>query len=128
VRPRYLYSLGLTWIAAFYAALLLLLVVNPGRIEKLLFRSQLLIKLGTVAYAVYIFHEGINALFHFAFFGRLPMVTGLPTLGVTLLSLLTVLLLSAVSWQVLEKPLIRHAHSTYKYVASAELATTSSAR
>jgi peptidoglycan/LPS O-acetylase OafA/YrhL len=110
-----LYIVGLTWIAAFYASLLLLTVVNPGRIETSLFRSQILMKLGTVAYAVYILHQGINALFHYAIFGREPGISGWSSLAVTVLSLITVILLSALSWKIFEKPLIRHAHAAYRY-------------
>jgi peptidoglycan/LPS O-acetylase OafA/YrhL len=113
--PTIEFAVGLTWIAAFYTSLLLLTLVNPGRIVKFIFGSQLLRKLGTVAYAVYLFHQGINGLFHLAFFGGTPRIVGLSSLGVTLLSLVTVLLLAAISWQVLEKPLIRYAHSAYQY-------------
>ena len=120
LRQRYLYVFGLTWIAGFYASLLLLTVVNPGRIETFIFRSLLLSRLGTVSYAVYLFHQGINALFHLAIFGEQPAIVGWSTIGVTVLSLLTVLLLSAISWQFLEKPLIRHAHSTYQYAVVTE--------
>jgi len=67
------------------------------------------------AYAIYLFHQGINALFHLAIFGGRTRINGWSSLGVPLLSLLTVLLLSAISWRLLEKPLIRHAHSTYQY-------------
>jgi peptidoglycan/LPS O-acetylase OafA/YrhL len=112
---KYLYIVGLTWIGAFYASLLLLTLVNPGRIGTSLFRSQVLIKLGTVAYAVYIFHQGINALFHFAIFGRGPSINSWSSLSVTVLSLITVILLAALSWKTFEKPLIRHAHAAYRY-------------
>lgn len=112
---RLLYVGGITWIAAFYAVLLLLTVVNPGRIETFCFRNHLLVKLGTVAYAVYIFHVGINGLLHFAIFGRTPSISDWSSLSVTLLSLVTVILLAALSWRVLEKPLIRRAHAMYRY-------------
>jgi len=120
LREQYLYVFGLTWIAAFYATLFLLIVADPGRIEKAIFGSQLLKRLGTVSYSVYLFHEGINGIFHQVVFGREPRIVGLSSLGLTLLSLAVVLLLSAISWQLLEKPLIRHAHSTYKYAAAVE--------
>lgn len=112
---RFLYTGGLTWIAAFYASLLLLTVVNPGRIETACFRSRILMNLGTIAYAVYIFHQGINALFHFAILGRVPGIGSWPSLSVTLLSLITVILLAALSWRLFEKPLIRRAHAAYRY-------------
>jgi peptidoglycan/LPS O-acetylase OafA/YrhL len=124
LRQRYLYGIGLTWIAAFYSSMLLITVVNPREIGVFIFRSQLLRKLGTVAFAVYLFHQGINSLFHMAIFGAEPKIVGLPTLGVTILSLATVLLLSAMSWNLLEKPLIRHAHSRYQYTMATESITT----
>src|SRR5262249_9756097 len=58
VQRRYIYVFGITWIAAFYASLLLLVVVDPGRLEIIVFRSELLRGLGTVAYGVYLFHQG----------------------------------------------------------------------
>lgn len=109
------YPFGLSWIAAFYSVLLLLVVVNPGRLETICFRSQVLMRLGTVAYAVYIFHQGINFLFHFAILGGTPLISNWSSLSVTLLSLLTVILLSALSWKLFEKPLIRHAQAIYRY-------------
>jgi peptidoglycan/LPS O-acetylase OafA/YrhL len=112
---RHLYTIGLTWIAAFYALLLLLTVVNPGRLETSCFRSQGLVKLGAVAYAVYVFHQGINFLFHFIIFGRTPSISNWSSLTATLLSFATVILLSAVSWRLVEKPLIRYAHTIYRY-------------
>jgi peptidoglycan/LPS O-acetylase OafA/YrhL len=109
-----LYNVGLTWIDAFYAVLLLLVVVNPGTIESC-FRNQALMKLGTVSYAVYIFHLGINELLHLAIFGKAASVVDWSSLGVTLASFVTVMLLSAFTWRVIEKPLIRYAHAAYSY-------------
>jgi peptidoglycan/LPS O-acetylase OafA/YrhL len=109
-----LYNIGLTGIDAFYAALLLLAVVNPGRIESG-FRNQILVKIGTVSYAIYIFHLGINELVHFAVFRREARIVDWPSLFVTLASFAVVILLSALSWGLLEKPLIRRAHSVCRY-------------
>jgi peptidoglycan/LPS O-acetylase OafA/YrhL len=109
-----LYNIGLTCIDAFYAALLLLAVVSPGRMESG-FRNQVLVKIGTVSYAIYIFHLGINELIHFAVFGREARIVDWSSLFVTLASFAVVILLSALSWGLLEKPLIRHAHSVYRY-------------
>jgi peptidoglycan/LPS O-acetylase OafA/YrhL len=112
---RHLYTFGLTWIAAFYAVLLLLTVVNPGRIELGCFRSPVLLKLGIGAYAVYILHQGTNFLLHFALLGTGPVIKDWWSLWVTLLSLFVVLSLAALSWQLIEKPLIRRAHEMYRY-------------
>jgi peptidoglycan/LPS O-acetylase OafA/YrhL len=76
--------------------------------------SQVLVKLGTVADAVYIFHQGINALLHFAILGGRSNVSDWSSLSVTLLSLITVMLLAALSWRLLEIAAIRHAHAVYR--------------
>lgn len=112
-RPFYVF--GLSWVAAFYATLLTLTVVNPGRIETSIFRHVLLGKLGTIAYAVYIFHEGTNRLLHFAVFGTEPNIKDWQSLAITLLSVVIVMVLAAVSWRFMEKPLIRSAHTKYLY-------------
>jgi peptidoglycan/LPS O-acetylase OafA/YrhL len=122
VRQQYfaVYIMGLTWIGAFYATVLVLALVNPGRIERLVFGNSWLRGLGTVAYAVYLFHQAINSLWHLAIFGRQPAITGWTSAGVTILALGSTLLVAAISWRVLEKPLIRRAHSRYKYDRAAE--------
>ncbi len=114
---QWLYGPGLSWIAISYSLLLLLTLVNPGPLEKAVFRSTILVKLGTVAYAVYIFHQGIYGLYQYAFFGRQPVIDGWPSFFVTLLSIATVLLMAALSWRFLEKPLIRYAHANFSYAA-----------
>ena len=112
-RPQY--TIGLTCIGAFYAVLLLLTIMHLGSSGTKIFRSRVLVNLGTVAYAVYIFHGPVNTLLHFAFFGSGPPGSSLSSLAVSLFSLAIVMLLAALSWRVLEKPLIRHAHAAYHY-------------
>jgi len=73
------------------------------------------VNFGIGAYAVYLCHLGINACFHIAIFSRFPVIKDWPSLGVTLVSLTSVMLVAALSWRYLEKPLIRHAHALYRY-------------
>jgi peptidoglycan/LPS O-acetylase OafA/YrhL len=115
VNPRDVQVWGLTLIAGFCASLLVLVLVEPGRIEGAFFRFYPLARLGTVAYAVYLFHQGTNGLVHFAILGREPSVADWPSRVVTLVALAIVLLLAAMSWRLLEEPLIRRAHSRYRY-------------
>lgn len=105
--------LGYTWMAAFYASLLLL-VLTPGR-ERRVFHNPVLVRLGILAYAIYLFHPGILSLYHYAFFRAVPTMRDAPTLCVTLLSLGTVILLAELSWLVFEKPLIRYARLKFQY-------------
>jgi peptidoglycan/LPS O-acetylase OafA/YrhL len=116
---RYVAIAGYTWLDAFYALLLLLAIVNPGRIVKTCFRSWLLVKLGMVSYAVYIFHEGINALFQYVIVGSQMHINHSLTLSVTFLSLAAVLLLAAASWRFMERPILRYAHAAFQYVPAA---------
>ena len=118
-------ELGFTWMAAFYTSLLLLVVVIPGRVNQMAFRSFVLVKLGTISYAVYLFHPGILRLYHYVFFRAVPSIQDWPTFCVTLLSLGTVVLLAAISWRVLEKPLMKRAHSKYRYASESPLAVHS---
>ncbi|HEV3334060.1 MAG TPA: acyltransferase [Bryobacteraceae bacterium] len=108
-------KIGFSWMAGFYSLLLLLVMAKPGRVERWVFRSAILVKLGTIAYALYLFHSGILHLYHFLFFGALPRTVDWPTLSVTLLALTTVVILAALSWRFLEKPLIQLGHTNYRY-------------
>jgi len=108
-------GLGFSMLGAFYAVLLLLVIVNPGPGEILLFRWKPLMRLGQVAYAVYIFHAGISFLVHGIILGREPIVDGWTSLVVSALSLAMVLLLAITSWRLMERPLIRHAHARFRY-------------
>lgn len=123
-----LYIGGLTWIAVFYALLLLLAVINRGRLETAWLRNKALVKLGTVAYAVYILHFGVNKMFRAAILGSQTTNSNYSSMAITSLSLVTVMLLAALSWRFMEKPLIRHAHGTYRYGAAKEDGSEASSR
>jgi peptidoglycan/LPS O-acetylase OafA/YrhL len=108
-------TIGFSWMAAFYASLMLLVLAKPGPLERRVFGCPPLVKLGTIAYAVYLFHSGILHLYHYFVFHDLPVVNSPLTLLVTLLALFTTLLLAQISWVFLEKPLIRKARDQYRY-------------
>jgi peptidoglycan/LPS O-acetylase OafA/YrhL len=112
---------GYTWVAGFYTSLLLLAVVNPGMVAHKVFSHPILTKLGTFAYAIYLFHSGTIRLLHYAFFRATPSIRSLPTLLVTILSLITVLSFSAISWRFFEKPIIQRAHARYFYAAEEQV-------
>ena len=109
-----IFGAGLTFIALFYALLLAVVLVNPRRIAAA-FRNRILVGLGALAYGIYIFHQGLNRLFHLFFFGQTPRIDGWFSLAVTLLALGAVTALAALSWRILEAPLIRSAHTRYRY-------------
>jgi peptidoglycan/LPS O-acetylase OafA/YrhL len=114
LRDQRVYS----WMAAFYASLLVLVLTKPSTILARTFRSSVLTWMGTRAYAVYLFHSGMLYLIHFIVFGESPRLVDFKTTCVTLISLAMVLVLSSLSWRFLESPLIRYAQSVHLYRAS----------
>jgi len=66
--------------------------------------------LGTISYTVYLLHQGINFLYHYAIFGRTAAIVDFASAAVTCLSAATVVGMASISWQIMEKPLIRRAH------------------
>jgi peptidoglycan/LPS O-acetylase OafA/YrhL len=102
--------LGYTWMALFYTCLLLLVLANPGRLERLVFGGWAITRLGTIAYGVYLLHTGILFLCHFACFGEKPSNHSPAAVFVTIVSLWITLALAELSWRYLEKPLMRLGH------------------
>lgn len=102
-----------TCMAAFYVTLLILVVVNPGPTELFVFRSVPFVRLGTVAYSIYLFHFGIYCLCSYFLITRPDAWL---TIAVTLFSCVLVALLSTISWDLLEKPLIRWASARFQYL------------
>src|SRR5262249_34486081 len=83
-----------------------------------IFKSGFLVKLGVVSYAIYMIHQGINYLLHYALLGQQPSVGDWPSVSVTMLSITVVVALSMLSWRQIEKPLISRAHTRYRYSLS----------
>jgi peptidoglycan/LPS O-acetylase OafA/YrhL len=104
-----------TWLALFYANILVLVIVNPGPIERLVFGNRLLVRLGTISYAVYLFHEGIRCLLHWLFLGSTAEVYDWYTFCITLLSALVTIISAELSWRYFERPILRFSHAAYKY-------------
>ena len=104
-------QIGFTWMAGFYACLLLLVLSAPGQTLSLMFQNRFLVWMGTIAYPIYLFHSGILYLLHYLF-------PATPTASVVAVSLALVLLLASASWRFVEGPLIRYAHARFHYGTS----------
>jgi peptidoglycan/LPS O-acetylase OafA/YrhL len=105
---------GYSWLAVFYAAFVLLAVVDTGGwLEKVL-RYRALTGLGTLAYCLYLIHVSVMQsmrhplMSHFAGSPRLAWMLG-GTLGAGLS-----VVLAKLSWKYFEKPLLRRGHR-YQY-------------
>jgi peptidoglycan/LPS O-acetylase OafA/YrhL len=112
--PGLIVPIGLTWIDVFGTILLLLTVVNPGRFEKAFFGNTALMMIGTVSYAIYVFHYPVSALLHYGFFGLHHASNG-SSLAVGGLAFVVVLGLAALSWRYMEHPILRYAQKTFRY-------------
>ena len=112
---RLMNAVGYTWLAAFYAAALLLAVVNPGPATRALLRSRPLQELGALAYGVYLLHMGANAIAHAVFFDRAPKLDGAAAGGATALAAVVTFVLAKISWRFFEKPLVARGHARFRY-------------
>ncbi|HVY44473.1 MAG TPA: acyltransferase [Minicystis sp.] len=106
---------GYTWLAAFYACVLLLSVVEPGPVARAVLRSRLLQELGVVAYGVYLLHMGVNAAVHAAFLGAAPKIDGVRSLAATALAALVTFVVAKLSWRFFEKPLVARGQARFRY-------------
>lgn len=112
-------SVGLSWLALFYSALLLVaLSQGSGRIARF-FRIRVLGLLGTISYCVYILHDTFNLLAHRILLGTRPRLYDPAGVAVTVLAFAITIIVASLSWRYFEKPLIRRGHSyVYSEVVS----------
>jgi peptidoglycan/LPS O-acetylase OafA/YrhL len=107
-------TIGVTWLAFFYSALLLAVISNSGGWLAGVMRLRFLGWLGGISYCVYLLHDAFNFFAHGIFLHAEPELYNLRQLGVSVLALLATLGVASVSWRFLEKPLIRRGHG-YSY-------------
>ena len=107
-------TIGYTWLALFYSALLLMVVSRPGAWIAAVMRWRFLGWLGGVSYCVYLLHDPFNFFAHCILLHALPQLYTLNQLAVSILALLATLAVASLSWRFFEKALIRHGH-TYSY-------------
>jgi peptidoglycan/LPS O-acetylase OafA/YrhL len=112
-------TIGVTWLALFYSALLLAVVSNTGGWLASVMRLRFLGWLGGISYCVYLLHEAFNFFAHGILLHAEPQLYNLRQLGVTVLALLATFGVASVSWRFLEKPLIRIGHrASYQFAAA----------
>lgn len=105
-------TVGYFWIALFYACLLLLVVtVRTGPLAGLM-RAGVLRHFGLIAYGIYLIHMWINTLAHGLIVGTGSLViVGIPSFAATIVAFLATWLIAWLSWNFLEKPIVRWGHS-----------------
>jgi peptidoglycan/LPS O-acetylase OafA/YrhL len=103
-------SWGYTWLASFYACLLLIIVTAKNGMLVGIMRLPRLRNLGIIAYGVYLIHMVINAVAH-GLVGKEPIINNLSDGLMTFVALIASLFLATLSWHFFEKPLIKWGHS-----------------
>jgi peptidoglycan/LPS O-acetylase OafA/YrhL len=100
-----------SWLALFYACLLVLAVTEKNGVISRLMRFTPLRKLGIIAYGTYLFHQAINGLLHGLILGGDYHLKNFSDCVVTLIALFATIFFTTVSWRVFEKPIIALGHS-----------------
>ena len=93
-----------SFLAAFYALVISIGVVNRGAIAPLL-RSKILIFFGFISYALYMFHQTVNGLMHGFIFQHEPQMQSVAHFTVTSLSVAIAVGLAYLSSKYFEAPI-----------------------
>jgi peptidoglycan/LPS O-acetylase OafA/YrhL len=111
---RGMQTIGFTWMAAFYAAVLLLAVRNRSGWLAGFLRTPLLLELGSVSYCVYLIHLVANVSLHALLLRHSPRISTLSGALITVLAVLIAYSIAKLSWIYFEGPLQRRGHA-FKY-------------
>jgi peptidoglycan/LPS O-acetylase OafA/YrhL len=113
---EYVGTIGYSLLGVTFFLLILLLLLAPHPLLRAVFSAGWLRWLGMVSYCVYLVHHPLKiGLFLILLPGRAPLIADVPSFAVTVLALAVTLAIAQISWLVIEKPLIRHAHARYQY-------------
>ena len=104
-------SLGDTWLALFYATLLLLAIGQPQSWIARLMRMAWLRELGVVSYCVYIIHIVVNVVLHALLLHKAPRISTGKGAAVTVLAAFVTYGVAKLSWILFEGPLQRRGHA-----------------
>lgn len=107
-------ALGHSWIAGTVALFLVLLGSGRLRFEQCIFKTPCLCLLGRISYSIYLFHEAILGIGFSFCLREAPRVGNSREFWLMIACLLTTILLAAITWHTLERPLIRFGHA-FKY-------------
>ena len=103
------------WLTLFFAVLLLVSVTNSQGAVAACMRLPPLRWLGTISYAMYLFHVPVNGLMHGLILGRDDRFREISDVVVSAAAFAMTLLLATISWRFFEKPIIAWGRSfSYK--------------
>jgi len=109
-------SLGYSWLAFFYALLLVYALTRPSGAVSRVLRTGWLRWLGSIAYGVYLLHQSVQGFLFALIWNSAPQITGFRTLFTSVLSVAVTLAIARLSWRFFEAPLVKLGHrSRYEF-------------
>jgi peptidoglycan/LPS O-acetylase OafA/YrhL len=121
-------SIGYTWLALFYVAVLLFALTRRNGVLSAALRNKSLGWLGTIAYGTYLLHQTMQGIVFGYFWGHEPRITGVYAVLTALAALALTLIIARLSWRYFEQPLIRFGHRpSYKFEESSAKGSAKSA-
>jgi peptidoglycan/LPS O-acetylase OafA/YrhL len=105
---------GYSLMAVLYSCFLLIAITERRGLVTMIVRNGLMVRLGVLAYGVYLFHQPIHGLTYELLLKRSPQIYGWADVIVTATALLITLIIAKLSWVYFEKPLVTIGHS-FKY-------------
>jgi peptidoglycan/LPS O-acetylase OafA/YrhL len=106
-------TVGFSWLAFFYTGTLLIAVSDASSTIHRILCTRMLMQLGTLAYATYLFHNPCMEICG-RIFVRFGYTSAWQQHAAGFLGVAVALALAKLSWEIFEKPLLRFGHA-YKY-------------
>lgn len=98
------------WLAFLYASLILIVLIDRNGMIAGLLRNRPLAWLGGISYAVYLIHQVVSLFLHGLLRDAAPVITNWQGASVTLLALVVTLLLSQLSYVLIERRAMQFGH------------------
>lgn len=108
-------SVGYTWLALFYASVLLYALSRPTSALSRALRVKWLGWLGGIAYGAYLIHEMIQGMLFGLIWHGEPAITDVRTFLTSVVALGVTLLMARFSWKHFESPLINRYRTAYQF-------------
>jgi peptidoglycan/LPS O-acetylase OafA/YrhL len=110
---------GYTWLALFYASILLYSVTRPNSLVSRALRFKWLGWLGGIAYGTYLLHQFVQGILFGYFLRHYPEIKDGRSFLIALVALALTLVVARLSWRYFENPLIRYGHrSSYAFAGA----------
>lgn len=107
-------TVGYTWLALFFAACLVSVLLWPTGLTARCLRISWLRSFGIVSYCMYLTHQAINAVCHSVLLKSPPRMSTPASASVTLLAGLVTYGIALLSWNFFERPFLEFGHR-FKY-------------